>query len=206
MIVWPAKDPAEVLDFTWTVPLDAGDTVTAHTITRTDGTAMIDSDSATTTVITAWISGGADAETQTFSMTATTAGGRTFREVALLPVFDRASEMLALFRLRYPDLASVSDGQVGYWILDATGQVGDNWPTASQTPARLALAAHRASMATASIPTGITSFKSGDFQISMSSEASIRADIEQTVYGREFVKLRQAAFAGPRALPGRMKF
>lgn len=197
MIIWPAKDPAEVLDYTWTVPLDTGDTVASYTVALTTGTAVLDSDSNTTTMVVAWVSGGTDGETSTFTLTATTTGGRTYREIAALPVFDRASEMLAFFRLRYPAFASIADGQIGYWLASATLQVGDNWPTAGQSDARLALAAHNAAIATASIPAGVTSFKSGTFSATLSDAAASRTGYSATVYGREYLDLVRRHFSGP---------
>lgn len=197
MIVWPAKDPAEVFDYTWTVPLDAGDTVASYTVTRLSGTAVLDSDSNTTTMVVAWVSGGADGETSTFALTATSTGGRTFREVAVLPVFDRASETLALFRLRYPAFASAADGEIGYWLAGAVASIGANWPADAQAAARLAMAAHNLASATATIPAGVTSFKSGTFSATLSDSAASRTGYSATVYGREYLDLMRRHFAGP---------
>ena len=102
MIGWTAKDPAEIADYTWTPDLDAGDTIATFTTSVTSGTVVIDSSTRTTTTGTVWLSGGADKELAMFSLTVTTAGGRTFREGAVLPIFDRATELLALFRRASP--------------------------------------------------------------------------------------------------------
>jgi hypothetical protein len=191
MIAWPAKDPAEVLDFTWTVPLDTGDTIASFTATVASGTITIDSDSASDTQVTVWLSGGADGETATVNLTATTAGGRTFREVAVLPVFDRASELLALFRLRYPALSTIADGTIGYWFAEST-HIADN------DAARLALAAHNSSLAAPSaIPAGVTSFKSGTFSATLSDSVAGRTGLNATVYGREYLSLMRGT-GGPR--------
>lgn len=200
MIVWPAKDPAETLDFTWTVPLDGADTIAAFTATVATGTVVKQSAGNSTTQVTIWLSGGANAETATINLTAITAGGRTFREVAVLPVFDRASVMLTLFRLRYPAFASVADGQIGYWLADALTQVGEEWAEANSDPAKFAWAAHRlveSGTLTSAIPAGLTSFKSGAFSATVSDGLASLTGLSATTYGREFIALRRASFGGP---------
>jgi hypothetical protein len=200
MIVWPAKDPVEELDFTWTVPLDTGDTIASHTVAVSSGTIAIDSDSNSNTQVTVWLSGGADGETATVNLTATTAGGRTFREVAVLPVFDRASDLLALFRLRYGAFSAVADGTIGYWLADAARLVDDAWAEADRDPARFAWAAHMLSETGAlasAIPAGVTSFRSGSFSATIDSSVATLTGLKATSYGREFLALRRASFAGP---------
>lgn len=200
MIVWPAKDPAEVLDFTWTVPLDDAETVASHTTAVIGGTIVKNSDSHSDVAVSVWISGGADGETATVNLTAVTTGGRTFREVAVLPVFDRASEMLVLFRLRYPAFLSVADGQIGYWLADASRLVGTNWTEASRDPAKFAWAAHMLSesgVLSAVVPAGVTSFRSGSFSATVDSGIASLTGLRSTSYGREFLALRQADFGGP---------
>ena len=41
MIVWPAKDPADIADFVWSPDLDAGDTIATFTTSVTSGTVVI---------------------------------------------------------------------------------------------------------------------------------------------------------------------
>ncbi|MES2903761.1 MAG: DUF4054 domain-containing protein, partial [Pseudomonadota bacterium] len=199
--VWPAKDPAEVLDFTWTVPLDGADTIASHTATVGTGTVVKDSSAHSTTQVTVWLSGGTDGETATVNLGAVTAGGRTFREVAVLPVFDRASDLLALFRLRYSAFSTVEDGSIGYWLGDAGRYVGDHWREADRDPARLAYAAHMLSANGAlpgAIPQGLTSFRSGSFSATVSDSTAGLTGLSATPYGREFIALQRASFAGPR--------
>ena len=201
MIVWTAKDPAEIADYTWTPDLDPGDTIATFTASVTSGAVEIDSTEDTDTTGTLWLSGGADKELAMFSLTVTTAGGRTFREGAVLPIFDRATELLALFRLRYPAFAAVSDGLISYRLFDALTEVGDNWPDAQRTNARLAWSAHKLAEAGSlggAVPQGVTSFKSGTFSATVSDSVAGLTGMDATVYGREFVALRRAAFAGPR--------
>ena len=201
MIVWTAKDPAEIADYTWTPDLDPGDTIATFTASVTSGAVEIDSTEDTDTTGTLWLSGGADKELAMFSLTVTTAGGRTFREGAVLPIFDRATELLALFRLRYPAFAAVSDGLISYRLFDALTEVGDNWPDAQRTNARLAWSAHKLAEAGSlggAVPQGVTSFKSGTFSATVSDSVAGLTGMDATVYGREFVTLRRVAFAGPR--------
>lgn len=200
MIVWPAKDPAEVLDFTWTVPVDGSDTVATYTASILSGTVAIDSANKTDTQVTAWLSGGADGETATVNLTATTAGGRIFREVAVLPVFDRASELLALFRVRYGAFASVADGTIGYWLGQAAAAIGEAWIEDSRDPARLAWAAHMLSENSAvagAIPAGVTSFRSGAFSATIDASVASLTGLKATIYGREYLAYRRASFSGP---------
>lgn len=201
MIVWTAKDPAEIADYTWTPDLDPGDTIATFTASVTSGAVEIDSTEDTDTTGTLWLSGGADKELAMFSLAVTTAGGRTFREGAVLPIFDRATELLALFRLRYPAFATVSDGLISYRLFDALTEVGDNWPDAQRTNARLAWSAHKLAEAGSlggAVPQGVTSFKSGTFSATVSDAVAGLTGLDATVYGREFVALRRVAFAGPR--------
>ena len=201
MIVWTAKDPAEIADYTWTPDLDAGDTIASFSASVTTGTVSIDSTDDTDATGTVWLSGGADKELVLFSLTVTTAGGRTFREGAVLPVFNRAAELLALFRLRYPAFASVSDGLISYRLYDALTEVDDNWPAPQRTNARLAWSAHKLAEAGSiggAVPQGVTSFKSGTFSATVSDAVAGLTGFDATVYGREFVALRRVAFAGPR--------
>jgi hypothetical protein len=201
MIVWTAKDPAEIADYTWTPDLDPGDTIATFTASVTSGAVEIDSTEDTDTTGTIWLSGGADKELAMFSLTVTTAGGRTFREGAVLPIFDRATELLALFRLRYPAFATVSDGLISYRLFDALTEVGDNWPDAQRTNARLAWSAHKLTEAGSlggAVQQGVTSFKSGTFSATVSDSVAGLTGMDATVYGREFVTLRRVAFAGPR--------
>lgn len=86
MINWPAKSPGSILDYVWIVPLDSGDTVASASAVSAHGTVSIVSQSNTTTTLTVKLSGGVAGETAAFTLTATTAGGRTFEETAFLTV------------------------------------------------------------------------------------------------------------------------
>lgn len=70
------KDPDAVLDyqFDWSTWLDS-DTISSYTVTVSGVT--LDSDSNTTTAVTAWVSGGTQGSTATIQCRIVTAGGRT---------------------------------------------------------------------------------------------------------------------------------
>lgn len=201
MIVWPAKDPVEVLDFTWTVPVDGSDTISTAADPMASGNIAIDSFGSGDASITVWVSGGTADEVASVTFSATTSGGRTFREVAALPILDRASELLTTFRLRYPAFVNIDDGRIGYWLADAGSLVGASWPEGSRLVARAAYAAHRLAEAGAlsgGIPAGVTSFRSGSFSATINDKTAALTGFSATVFGREFIQLRRATFAGPR--------
>lgn len=200
MIAWPAKDPADVADYTWTPALDVGDTIATFAATVTSGTITEDSQSNTITQGTVWLRGGVDNELAMLTLVVTTAGGRTFREGAVLPVFDRATETLAVFRLKYPAFAAVSDGLISYRLYEAQTAIGDAWPVDSRMNARTAWAAHKLADAGAlsgAVPQGLSSFKSGTFSATVSDSLASLTGYDATVYGREFLQLRRAFFSGP---------
>lgn len=207
MIAWPAKDPADVLDYSWIIPLDdqdelAPDGLTAEALDPT--TATVDDSEEAEGTATLWISGGADGELAMFNLVAVTAGGRTFREVAVLPVFDRASVMLAELRVRYPEFADVADETIGYWMLRSleivTTDFGDQ-----RTHAALLLTAHNLTLAGLGTGAesqrhgsfaGATRVKSGTLELSWEGGASNGA-YGQTRYGRLLMPILRANYGGP---------
>jgi hypothetical protein len=78
MLVWPFKDPDEILDYQvlWSRRLD-GDTIATSVFFVDTGTVVVDSYSNTTTVATVWLSGGTLNESCIVTNRITTAGGRT---------------------------------------------------------------------------------------------------------------------------------
>lgn len=83
---WPAKDPGEVLDYTWAVPLDTADTISTLVSSVTAGTVVIDDDAHASGVAQITVSGGVDGEDAELLVVITTTGGDTFRQRFLLPV------------------------------------------------------------------------------------------------------------------------
>ena len=55
MSVWASKDPDAVQDRSYTIPLDEGDAVATHELTRIVGTVNIDSEDIAGAVVTAWL-------------------------------------------------------------------------------------------------------------------------------------------------------
>ena len=73
------KDPNAVLDYKWdwTDWLPAGDTISTADVTLASGDVAINSESNTTTTVTAWISGGTQATEAELTARVVTAQGRT---------------------------------------------------------------------------------------------------------------------------------
>lgn len=88
---YAVKDPSEVLDFTLdlTAPmtLDA-DTISTHTVTAATGITKA-SDAATTTTVTAWLSGGTHGVDYPITYRAVTSGGRTYERTIIVRVRNR---------------------------------------------------------------------------------------------------------------------
>lgn len=85
------KDPAEVLDFTLDLaaPLTLDvDEISAHTVTVPTGITL-DSSTATTTAVTAWLSDGVHGVDYPVVYQATTTGGRTYERTIMVRVRNR---------------------------------------------------------------------------------------------------------------------
>jgi hypothetical protein len=201
-INWTAKDPDEVLDYTWALSLDAGDTISSYTLTKISGDSSIDSDSNTDTAITAFISGGTDGATDRFLARVTTAGGRTFEEAIYLPIVATASAEVAAFRIRYPEFATTPDATIQYWLTDAGRYVDESWIEGDYGPAKIAYAAHNIAMgSTDAIPQGVSRFKSGAVDIGLTDAQASATGFAATRYGRDFKALMRRSFAGPTIFP-----
>ncbi|MDX0965361.1 hypothetical protein GOL41_17340 [Sinorhizobium medicae] len=89
-LTWPAiKDPDEVKDYSldWSALLRASDTITSSTWTVGEGDGLtIDSDSATTTATTIWLSAGTAGTNYSLVNRVVTAGGRTYDQTVRLKV------------------------------------------------------------------------------------------------------------------------
>lgn len=198
MIIWPAKDPDEVADYSWTPGLDAGDTIASHTVTLESGDVAIDSDAHTDDKVTVWLSGGT-VGVSAFTLRVTTVGGRTFETAAQIAVAESSSALITAFRIRFPAFASVPDSTVAYWITDAQLTVTDSWIAADIEPATLTLAAHNLELsgagssggAVASLAgMGVTDFKSASMSVSFDAETVRRSGnggYSSTRYGVQFL-------------------
>lgn len=211
MIIWPAKDPDEVADYSWTPGLDTGDTIASHTVVKDSGDVTIDSDAHTDDKVTIWLSGGT-VGISTFTMRVTTAGGRTFETAAQITVAESSSALVTAFRIRFPAFSSVPDATVSYWITDAALTVTDDWIAADIEPATLTLAAHNLALAgegssggaVASLAgMGVTSFKSASMSVEFDASIVRRSGdggYSSTKYGVQFLTYLRRNKGGPRLI------
>lgn len=170
MVSWPAKDPDSVLDYVYTVQLDAGDTVSGTpTATLLSGTVVIDSTSFDPTIVstpaiprgqslTLWLSGGTAGETAVIRIAWSTAGGRTNDDVATLAIIESdIAEPLPLtgyakpapghLTARYPAFAATPAATIQYWLTDAERSVDNSWTETDYAAALMAVAAHNMALA-----------------------------------------------------------
>lgn len=101
---------------------------------------------------------------------------------------------------RYPAFISLDSDPITYWLTEAAQDCA-LFPDAIRARAEMALAAHKLAeqgLGAGAVPQGVTSFKSGTFSATVSDAVAGLTGFDATVYGREFVALRRAAFAGPR--------
>lgn len=84
------KDPDAVLDyqFDWSDWLPDGDTIDSYTVTEEDGI-TVDSDSATSTAVTVWLSGGAAGENYNVVCHIVTTAGREDDRTAVIVVKEK---------------------------------------------------------------------------------------------------------------------
>jgi hypothetical protein len=207
-MAWPAKDPNEILDYSWTVALDAGDSITAHTATIVSGTATIQSSSAASGKVTAFITGGVDGQSVVIEMRATTAGGRVFEHSGQISIISSANAFEVAFKAAYPAFADTPREAIAYWhdralrVVDA--RFGDD-----QSHAAMLLTAHyltiqgQGESAEAQRHAkfgGATSIKSGTLSINWDSSAgqAPKSRFEATRYGLEFLPLLRSYCGGPR--------
>lgn len=83
------KDPSAVLDYVWNWSSWLGvDTIASHTVTAATGL-TVDSSAATTTAVTAWLSGGTAGQSYTVTCRIVTAAGRTDERSITIQVVER---------------------------------------------------------------------------------------------------------------------
>lgn len=215
---WPAKDPESVLDYTYTIPLDEGDSVATSTFEKLSGGVVIDSQDRLADLWTVRLSGGTDGETAVFRVAWTTAGGRVLDDIITLAVAANEVTELVLagyakpsaqhLIARYPAFADVDVGTIRVWLTDAERYVDESWMEGDYAPALMALAAHRMATAglgtgnsTGDLPAGLTQMRSGSLSLSFGEGAAkdrAAGAFASTVYGSEFAVLLRRNRAGPR--------
>lgn len=93
-----------------------------------------------------------------------------------------------------PELSTVSQATWDTVLADVAGQVGVNWGSKQEIGQRY-LAAHRLTLiARSEKGAGVTSERTGD--VSTSYAAPGADDYCETVYGREFERIRRGAICG----------
>lgn len=216
---WPAKDPQAVKDYTFTIPLDEGDTVAAYTFTKVSGDVVLDSESRAGAVITAWLSGGTTGETAVFKATWETTAGRededyvtqliASADYVALELTDYQKPLPQHLIARYPDFAAVPTATIQYWLTDAERFVDDSWLESDYAAGLMAVAAHNMAVtglgteaaATADLPPGITAMKIGTLGLNFDSavtKAKAEGTWSATRYGTEYQRLLRRNKGGPR--------
>lgn len=219
---WPAKDPDAVTDYTFTIPLDEGDSVSSSTFTKVSGDAVIDSSDRAAAVWTAWISGGTLGETNVFRVAWVTSGGRTDEDYVTLLIATSDYVTLELtdytkplpqhLVAKYPAFADVPTATIQFWLTDAERYVDDSWTEGDYAAALMAMAAHNMAIAglgseaaaLAGIPTGISKFKSGQLDVSFTDDAAnsrTTGALASTRYGAEYAMLLRRNRGGARVTP-----
>lgn len=199
MLIWPAKDPDEVLDYSWSPALDEGDTIATFTAELVEGDVTIDSSSETDTTGTVWISGGTEASQ--LRLVAVTAAGRTFEETVALPIRDSGSDFASSFVAVFPAFSAVAQEAIDYWHARALRSIDDSFAD-DQAHAVMLFTAHSLVMRglgtgvdaqRASQFAGATRIKSGSLELSWSENAKSTGSI----YGDELLGLFKAYWGGP---------
>lgn len=221
MLIFPNKDPDEVLDYRidWTARLGT-DAIATSVWTLTEAAGLtIDSETETTTATTVWLSGGTAGEVGVLLNRITTTGGRTLEETAALTIIGAefpATPGYTLptstyIRTAFPGFASVDDSLISFWISRAARSVDTSWAEGDYTHAIALLAAHLMTGsglgAGAEIEgyraAGVTKLKSGTLDVTFADGAGASASAyDSTAFGRQFYALLRANKGGPRVIGG----
>lgn len=112
-------------------------------------------------------------------------------------------------RARFPAFADTDDSTIGYWITDAQRIVTTDWIEADYQPAILSYAAHELALAGletsssgASLPAGVTRFRSGSMDVSVSESAASATGYQATRYGQAFATFLRRNRGGARIVGG----
>lgn len=210
--IWPAKDPDEVLDYTWAPQLDEGDALSSIELTRISGSVVIDSQSTVSGSRVVWLSGGTDGETNVFEGRATTVAGRTYEETIYLQIISsNVGAGQSGFIAAFPAFASAPAASVAYWSEQAAmitapfeECLGDRYQFATWlvTAHHLVLAGlgtgAEAQMAAQGMA-GFKSIKSGTLSLDRGDNYSAGAgEWGATSYGLRVWPMLKACVAGPR--------
>jgi hypothetical protein len=209
MIVWPRKDPDERFDYSWRVPLDSGDAIATFTPVKTSGTVSLDSSDFSNDLARVWLSGGADGETASFTLTVVTTGGRTFEEYAEIGIVSSNSASAALIAA-FPRFADVPPASIEFWLTRAARAVDDSWAEDDRDIGQMLLAAHYLTLqglgtgaeaeAGANGTGDYRSIRSGAITLERFDRAKngAQGELASTSYGRQWLALARANRGGPR--------
>ncbi|MGL4640521.1 MAG: DUF4054 domain-containing protein [Shewanella sp.] len=202
-MAWPAKDPNEILDYSWAVPLDDGDTIAAHTAAVVSGTVTIAVSSVMADKVVAWITGGADGETALIEITATTQGGRKFETTQPLQIV--SSAYVAQFVAAFPAFIDTPRQTLTYWYKQAEAVVDERYGT-DRGYATMLLAADMLTRQGQGVGGeaqrlskfgGATQAKSGTLSLSWDGADSKESFYKQTSYGKLFWPYMRLHAGGP---------
>lgn len=112
---------------------------------------------------------------------------------------------------RYPAFAEVPVSTVELYIADALGAVDTSWLAGDYGPAVCAKAAHDMALlglgsqseAAGHVAAGVTSLRSGNFQVQFSADAvksASKGGLDATPYGRAYKLLLKKNKGGPRVI------
>ena len=217
---WPAKDRDAVLDYTYTIPLDAGDSVASYALEKLAGDVVIDSDGRAGAIVTAWLSGGTAGENAFFRIAWITAQGRGDDVLISLSIINNEAgaagyvpATVANLKGAFPKFAAVADWTVEFWLGRARRNVDASWCEDDRAYAESLLAAHHLTLQgfgtgteaqlAADGLTGMQSIKSGQLALTVGDAmASAKpGSLEATSYGQQFLALQAQNLMGPRVAP-----
>lgn len=220
MLIFPNKDPDEVLDYRvdWSARLGTDAIATSEWEFVEQAGLEKDSDTNTTTSTTVWLSGGTAGEVGVLLNRITTTGGRTLEETAALTII--GSEFPAtpgydlptatFIRTAFPAFAAVPDLLINFWITRAARSVDTSWTEGDYTYAIALLTAHL--MTANGLGTGaeiegyrsagITKLKSGTLDVTFADGTASDGGTGygSTSYGRQFAVLLKQNRGGPRVI------
>jgi hypothetical protein len=205
-MTWTAKDPDEILDYSWPVPLDAGDSVTTHTAVVKAGTISIASASVVGDVVRAYVTGGTDGTDCLVEMTATTVGGRRFEYTGQIRVIDSANAFEVSFRAAFPTFQTTPREAIAYWreqaerIVDARFGNDKDHALKLLTAHYLTMQGYGDSVEAQRISKfgGATDVKSGSLSLSwQSGDRAAASGFDATSYGKMLMPLIRLYAASP---------
>lgn len=217
---WPAKDADAVLDYGYTIPLEAGDSVASYTFEKLSGDVVIDSEGRVGARVTVWLSGGTDGEINTFRIAWVTTAGREDDDEITLAIASNsgidlgsayADPSAATLKAAFTKFASVADSTVEFWLDRARRHVDQSWTEGDYAMGQMLLACHL--MTLEGLGTGteaqiaaeglgdFTSVKSGQFSFTRGESAAAGGSLGSTSYGRQWLALAKLNRGGARLTP-----